>query len=64
MSDPSVKDDEIPTEVDVSTGVRGLHTIPLRARVFMPASIERSVWEYFSRKSEKGLSYRSFSRTF
>ncbi|MGD0129940.1 MAG: hypothetical protein ABSF46_31870 [Terriglobia bacterium] len=42
-----------PAEIDFSTGVRGLHHIPPGARVFLPASIERSVWEYFSAKAEQ-----------
>lgn len=46
----------MPTEVDFSKGVRGLHHIPASANVFLPASIERSVWEYFSEKAEqKGI---------
>ncbi|MCC6590929.1 MAG: hypothetical protein IT168_29840 [Bryobacterales bacterium] len=46
-------DDDIPTEIDFSGGVRGLHHIPPEARVLMPTSIERSVWEYFSEKAEQ-----------
>jgi hypothetical protein len=46
-------DDEMPAEIDFSKGVRGLHHIPAEARVFVPASIERGVWEYFSVKAEK-----------
>ena len=39
-----------------SGGVRGLRRIPPHAKVFLPASIERSVWEYFSGKAEqKGM---------
>ncbi|MHB8654452.1 MAG: hypothetical protein ACYDA9_11285 [Terriglobia bacterium] len=40
-------------EIDFSKGVRGLHHIPSGAKVFLPASIERSVWEYFSAKAEQ-----------
>jgi len=37
-------------------GVLGLHYIPAGAKVFLSASIERSVWEYFSGKAEqKGI---------
>ena len=43
----------MPEEIDFSQGVRGLHHIPPDARVFLPASIERSVWEYFSGKAEE-----------
>lgn len=32
--------------------VRGLHHIPAQAKVFLPALIEKSVWEYFSDKAE------------
>jgi hypothetical protein len=46
----------MPAEIDFSKGVRGLHHIPAGAKVFLPASIERSVWEYYSRKAEqKGI---------
>jgi hypothetical protein len=55
MSD-RMEDDNMPTEIDFSKGVRGLHHIPKDARVFLPVSIERSVWEYFSNKAEqKGI---------
>jgi hypothetical protein len=53
MSKQSIEDDDLPSEVDFSKGVRGLHHIPSDARVFLPASIERSVWEYFSIKTQK-----------
>ena len=46
----------MPDEIDFTGGVRGLHHIPPHAKVFLPASIERSVWEYFSGKAEqKGM---------
>ena len=41
-------DNEMPTEIDFSKGVRGLHHIPPGGKVLMPVSIERGVWEYFS----------------
>jgi hypothetical protein len=53
MSDQPIEDNSMPTEVDFSKGVRGLHHIPPSAKVFLPASIERSVWEYFSVKAQK-----------
>ena len=43
----------MPDEIDFSKGVRGLHHIPPGTKVFLPASIERSVWEYFSEKAEE-----------
>ena len=50
------EDDEMPDEIDFRKGVRGLHYIPADAKVFVPASIEQSVWEYFSdRAKEKGV---------
>jgi hypothetical protein len=56
MSDRPIEDDKIPAEIDFSKGIRGLHHIPAGAKVFLPASIERSVWEYFSGKAEqKGI---------
>jgi len=45
--------DDTPTEIDFSEGARGLHHIPAGAKVFVPASIERGVWEYFSGKAEQ-----------
>jgi hypothetical protein len=45
--------DEMPAEIDFRKGVRGLHHIPATARVLMPASIEKSVWTYFSGKAEE-----------
>ena len=49
-------DDDMPAEVDFSKAVRGLHHIPVGAKVYLPASIERSVWEYFSAKAkQKGV---------
>jgi uncharacterized DUF497 family protein len=53
MSDQPIEDDSLPTEVDFSKGVRGLHHIPPNTRVFLPASIERSVWQYFSARAQK-----------
>ena len=56
MSDRPIEDAQMPAEIDFSKGVRGLHHIPAGARVFLPASIERSVWEYFAGKAEhKGI---------
>ena len=54
MSDHPVDEVDMPAEIDFSKGIRGLHHIPPGARVLMPASIERSVWEYFSGKAEQG----------
>jgi hypothetical protein len=56
MSDQIIEDDDMPSEIDFSQGVRGLHHIPAGAKVFLPASIERSVWEYFSGKAaQRGI---------
>ncbi len=56
MSDGLPEDNQMPAEIDFSKGIRGLHHLPPGARVFLPASIERSVWEYFSAKAEqKGI---------
>ena len=53
MSNQPTENDDMPDEIDFSRGVRGLHHIPPGAKVFLPASIERSVWEYFSGKAEE-----------
>jgi hypothetical protein len=44
---------DMPAEINFSKGVRGLHSIPAGAKVLMPVSIERGVWEYFSGKAEQ-----------
>ena len=51
MTDQPIDDERMPAEIDFSKGIRGLHHIPPGAKVLMPASIERSVWEYFSGKA-------------
>ena len=53
MNDRAPEDETMTPEIDFSKGVRGLHHIPSGAKVFLPASIERSVWEYFSVKAEQ-----------
>ena len=53
MSNRLIEDDDIPAENDFSSGVRGLHHVPKGAKVLLPVSIERSVWEYFSIKAEQ-----------
>jgi hypothetical protein len=46
-------DDEMPVEIDFSKATRGRHHISSEATVFLPAFIEKSVWEYFSDKAER-----------
>jgi hypothetical protein len=53
MNNKPGSDDDLPTEIDFTNGVRGLHHIPPSAKVLMPASIEKDVWEYFSAKAEQ-----------
>ena len=53
MSSQPIDDDAMPAEVDFTKGVRGLHHISPDAKVFLPASIERSVWQYFYAKAQK-----------
>lgn len=43
----------MPSEIDFSQGIRGLHHIPADVKVLMPVAIEKSVWEYFSGKAEE-----------
>jgi hypothetical protein len=43
----------MPDEIDLTKAARGLHHIPPDAKVFLPASIERSVWQYFFEKSQE-----------
>lgn len=53
MNKPSIDSSDIPAEIDFGKGVRGLHHIPPGAKVLMPVSIDRDVWEYFSGKAEQ-----------
>jgi hypothetical protein len=53
MSDQPIEDNDMPAEIDFSKGTRGLHHIAPDAKVLMPASIEKSVWAYFSDKAEE-----------
>ena len=53
MIEQPIDDKDMPREIDFSKGVRGLHHIPQDAKVLMPASIEKGVWEYFSGKAEE-----------
>ena len=56
MSDGPSEGEKMPAEIDFGKGVRGLHHIRPGAKVLLPVSIERSVWEYFSGKAEqKGI---------
>lgn len=43
----------MPSEIDFTQGRRGIHHIQAGAKVFLPISIERSVWDYFSSKAEQ-----------
>ncbi len=53
MENRSLDDKDMPAEIDFGKGHRGLHHIPRGAKVLMPVSIERSVWEYLSGKAEQ-----------
>ena len=53
MKNRPLEENNMPAEIDFSKGVRGLHHIPPGARVLMPVSIEKVVWEYFSGKAEQ-----------
>jgi len=53
MNNEPIEESDMPAEIDFSQGVHGLHHIPSDAKVLMPASIERTVWEYFSGKAEQ-----------
>lgn len=53
MNQLPIQADDMPAEIDFGKGVRGLHHVPPAAKVLMPASIERSVWEYFSGKAQE-----------
>jgi len=41
---------DMPHEIDFSKGVRGLQYVLPGSTVLMPVTIEKGVWEYFSKK--------------
>ena len=53
MINRTIDKDEMPEEIDFSKASRGRHCVPADAKIFLPALIERSVWEYFSEKAER-----------
>lgn len=53
MSDQPIDSAGMPDDIDFSKGARGLQHIPLDAKVFLTASIERSVWEHFAAKAKE-----------
>ena len=53
MTDQTIDKDEMPEEIDFGKASRGRHYVPAEAKIFLPALIERSVWEYFSEKAER-----------
>jgi hypothetical protein len=53
MSNQPIETNDLPVEIDFSRGKRGVHHIQPAATVLMPASIEKSVWMYFSIKAEE-----------
>ena len=53
MSNRTNQHNDMPAEIDFGKGIRGLHHIPPGGTVLMPASIEKSVWTYFSGKAEE-----------
>lgn len=53
MNSQPIDDDEMPAEIDFSAGTRGLHYVPAGSKIFLPASIEKGVWEYFAGKAEQ-----------
>jgi len=56
MSREPVDASDMPAEIDFRKGTRGLHSIPPDAKVFVPVSIEKDVWDYFAGKAEaKGV---------
>ena len=52
MSRKRTDREDMPAEIDFDKGVRGLHHVPAGAKVYVQASIERSVWEYFAGRAQ------------
>ena len=64
MKDREMDENGMPSEIDFSKATRGLHHIPPDAKVLMPVSIEKTVWEYFSGKAEqRGIALGPFNRS-
>ena len=53
MNNQPCQNDGMPAEIDFSKAVRGTHHVHSGAKVFLPASIEKDVWEYFAGKAEQ-----------
>lgn len=53
MSNQPLDHNDMPTEIDFSKASRGFHHISAGEKVFLPASIEKQVWEYFAGKAEQ-----------
>src|SRR5437660_12933436 len=45
MRELTMPDDDLSAEIDFSKGTWGIHHSPSSAKVFVPASIERGVWD-------------------
>jgi hypothetical protein len=46
-------ENDMPADIDFSKAARGLHHILPGEKIFMPASIEKNVREYFAGKAEQ-----------
>ena len=46
-------ENELPPEIDFTGGSRGRHHLAQGSKVFMPVSIEGSVWNWFADKAEQ-----------
>lgn len=56
MKDQTRDNNEMPAEIDFGKGRRGIHHIPPGAKVLMPVSIEKDVWEYLSKRAgQRGI---------
>ena len=56
MSDSTRDNNAMPAEIDFGKGRRGMHHLPPGAKVLMPVSIEKDVWEYLSNKAgQRGI---------
>jgi hypothetical protein len=60
-----MRDDDQPAEIDFSKGTSGIHHSPSSAEVFVPASIERGVWDITGASGKRlhGFSNRSVPQT-
>jgi hypothetical protein len=58
---PVARENDMPAEIDFGKAARGVHHIRAGEKIFMPAFVEKKVWEYFAAKpGREAWNFRSF----